>query len=170
MILKCCFFSQLTTFVKFSPLVFKSFPFPRCPGKVLLCQTEACLEWVTMVCKTSPAVLAALTFPLIFPSNTYIYTFMGIFMRKSSLLFISSLTHSFSAKLKMPGMVLFETTYGSPGEGWGWHRFHKQLTGDVQLQGGCPWTIQTRSLRSAPEQHLLQVILLFLQCNHGVFL
>lgn len=90
------------------------------------------------------------------PTNTYIYTFMGIFMRKISLLFMSSLTHSFSAKLKMAGMVLFETTYGSPGEGWGWHRFHKQLTGDIQLQGSCPWTIQTCSFRSAPEQQLLQ--------------
>lgn len=83
-------------------------------------------------------------------------------MRKSSLLFMSSLIRSFSAKLKMPGMVLFETTYGSPGEGWGWHCFHKQLTGDFQLQGSCPWTVQTCSLRSAPEQQLPQVILLLL--------
>lgn len=43
---------------------------------------------------------------------------MGVFMRKNSLLFTSSLTPSFSAKLKVPEMVLFETTYGSLGEGW----------------------------------------------------
>lgn len=79
-------------------------------------------------------------------------------MRKSSLLFMSSLTHSFSAKLKMPGMVLFETTYGSPGEGWGWHRFHKQLTGDIQLQGDAPGP--SRPAASS----------LFLQCSHRVFL
>lgn len=39
---------------------------------------------------------------------------MGTFMRKSSLLFTSSLTSSFSAMLKVPEMVLFEATYGSP--------------------------------------------------------
>lgn len=39
-------------------------------------------------------------------------------MRKSSLLFTASLKPGFSAKLKVSEIVLFETTYGSPGEGW----------------------------------------------------
>lgn len=129
---KCCFFPGLITLVQRCPLLSQSFPFPRCTGKVSLCRTEACLELVTTVCKTSPAVLAALTFPHL-PTNTYIYTFMGIFMRKSSLLFTSSLTLSFSAKLNTLERVLSETTHISLGEGWE-TRFHKQLTGYSHLQ------------------------------------
>lgn len=77
MIPKCCFFPDLTTLVQLCPLLSVSFPFPRCPGKVLLCQSEACLELVTRVCKTSPAVLTALTFPFIF-SLTHIFTHLWV--------------------------------------------------------------------------------------------
>lgn len=164
---KCCFFPDVTILVQFSPLLSQSFPFSRCPGKVLLCQMEARSELLTTVCRATPAVLAVLTFPSHLPTNTYICTFMGIFMRKSSLLFTSSLASSFSAKLKVPETVPFQITYGCLGKGWKMGIAFTRSSQDTAIfKAAPPGPSRPAASGSKPEQQLPRAIPLLLQCKH----